>query len=126
MSPHRPVYFLPLAYNNNPNNGPFPTETVKKTEIKYQISFKVPVLDKVVTDRARFYFAYTQIAFWQAYHREFSSPFRDTNYEPEAFVELDSNKKVGLFENRLVRLGFAHQSNGRADPLSRSWNRLLR
>ncbi|MEJ2218612.1 MAG: phospholipase A [Gemmatimonadota bacterium] len=65
---------------------------------------------------------YTQISFWEAYDAKASSPFRDTNYNPEIFYrwrEYDvGSLKVG------GDLGFEHQSNGQRVPLSRSWNLL--
>lgn len=106
---HRPNYFLPITYNSNPNNNPYQDlgdPSLDNAEAKFQISFKVPVV-------SRLYFAYTQLAFWQVYNRDVSSPFRDTNYEPEFFADFDK-----------WQIGWAHQSNGRTDPFSRSWNRV--
>jgi len=127
LQPHRPTYFLPIAYNTNPNNNIVEGANevdLKKTEIKYQLSFKIPVLQAVIRGNGDLYFAYTQISFWQAYNRDISSPFRDTNYEPEAYLQFDTDKDIGPLRNRLLRVGFVHQSNGRSDPLSRSWNRI--
>ena len=54
-----------------------------------------------------------------------SSPFRNTDYEPELFltqpVKADLPGGGGL---RMLGIGAAHQSNGQSDPLSRSWNRI--
>jgi phospholipase A1 len=65
--------------------------------------------------------AYTQRSFWQVFDKTNSRPFRENNYEPEAFYSLKSSKgESALCE---LNVGVVHQSNGRADPFSRSWNR---
>jgi phospholipase A1 len=69
--------------------------------------------------------AYTQQNQWQLYNDEISRPFRETNYEPELMLAHNPEVELGGFRWRLMTLSFNHQSNGRADPLSRSWNRLV-
>ena len=116
-----------MTYNDAPNQSPQPFGPGKELdnwEIKFQISFKVPVLTGVFNERARLHFAYSQISFWQAYDGSNSSPFRETNYEPELMLTLESDWSLFGFRNRFNVLGLSHQSNGRAEPLSRSWNRL--
>ena len=43
ITPHRPTYILPLAYNDKPNNDPYAGSDmeVDSGEIKMQFSFKV-------------------------------------------------------------------------------------
>ena len=73
----------------------------------------------------RAWFGYTQTSFWQLYaDSEASSPFRETNHEPEVFWNIPTRLSVRGFEARLFSLSINHQSNGRSKPLSRSWNRL--
>jgi phospholipase A1 len=127
ITPHRPTYILPLSYNDNPNNEPYagqPLE-VEKNEIKMQFSFKVPLARELILGQGLLSFGYTQQSFWQAYNGNYSSPFRETNHEPELLLSFPSEYQFGKFRGRLITLGLNHQSNGRSEPLSRSWNRVM-
>ncbi len=127
ITPHRPTYILPLAYNDSPNNEPYsglPLE-VEQNEIKMQFSFKVPLARKFILGQGMLSFGYTQQSFWQAYNGNYSSPFRETNYEPEILLSFFGDYELGGFHGRLITLSFNHQSNGRSEPLSRSWNRVM-
>jgi phospholipase A1 len=124
--PHRPNYFMPVSYNPNPNEKPFPPGTpLLDIETKFQFSMKMCLFEKLGTYDIRTYLAYTQVSFWQAYNRQKSSLFRETDYEPELFLQFPSLGKIGSWTNRYNRFGYDHQSNGEADPISRSWNRLV-
>jgi phospholipase A1 len=126
ITPHRPNYILPLTYNTSVNREPYGPDgdELQQVEIKFQISFKAPVDEDIFGGNGDLFFAYTQLSFWQAYNRDVSAPFRETNYEPEAFLQFDTNVPVLGLRNRLLTFGIVHQSNGRSEPLSRSWNRV--
>lgn len=62
-----------------------------------------------------FYLAYTQKSYWAVYER--SSPFKETNYNPEFFWRYGNG-------NDYIQVGFIeHKSNGRDGDESRGWNR---
>ena len=130
---HRPTYFLFGAYNNSPNRDTTldvdSRARAQKTEAIFQLSGKVrPLQGDLWGQHVDLWFGYTQRSFWQLYNSAFSSPFRDTNYEPEAFITLPQDHDLfglNLLNWRIFNLGFAHQSNGRSRPLSRSWNRMF-
>lgn len=127
LTPHKPNYFLPIAYTSNPNDRAFlgddETESLQSVEFKFQLSVKFPVVYDVVGRNSSLWFAYTQQAFWQAYNSDISAPFRDTNHEPEVFiVDKPKNGFLGIKPN-YISYGFSHQSNGQSGDLSRSWNR---
>jgi phospholipase A1 len=84
------------------------------SEAVFQLSAKQRVL------KSRFYFAYTQISFWQVYDTENSSPFRETNYNPEFFYRFKQGSFLSGYYG--ADLGIEHESNGQRIPLSRSWN----
>lgn len=128
ITPHRPNYILPLSYNDAPHGSVFSAQNdeleLDNWEIKFQISFKVPVGEDLFDGRGQVYFAYSQVSFWQAFNDDHSSPFRETNYEPEVFIATLNDWRILGWVNRVNTLGFVHQSNGRSEPLSRSWNRI--
>jgi phospholipase A1 len=121
-------YLLPWTYNTHTNQADFnaisDNADADNTEVKFQISLKVNVLNNLFGDNGDLYLAYTQRSWWQAYNPDASSPFRETNYEPEAFLNFDNDQRLFGWLNTANRIGFAHQSNGQSQPLSRSWNRL--
>ena len=131
--PYRPTYLLPFSYVTDPNQTPNSPQygaasydsKLQKQEVKFQISFRMPLLTGYFNDRTTLWFAYTQRSFWQAYNHNYSSPFRETNYEPELFARYATDYKIGPGSLDFVTLGVDHQSNGRSDPFSRSWNRIV-
>ncbi len=127
ITAHHPNYMLPFSYNKSPNQEPYQNVNgdLQNTEMKFQLSFKVPVWRNIFDDNGHLFFAYTQQSYWQAYNSDLSSPFRETNYEPEVFMSFDLNESWLDNKARNVRFGFSHQSNGRSVGLSRSWNRLF-
>lgn len=129
---HNPVYVLPARWSSNPNERPMsPTRGVPDAplsldsiEAKFQLSLKAKVIDNLVGDNGDFWVGYTQQSNWQSYNSTNSSPFRETNYEPEAWMSWRTGLRFLGWRWRMIDLGFVHQSNGRAEPLSRSWNRV--
>lgn len=129
ITPYRTSYILPYAYNETPNERPVreadPGKTVQKQEVKFQISFKTKLWEDVLGRDLDLWAAYTQLSFWQFYNFDQSAPFRETDYEPELLLNLRTDYRVLGFRGRHVNAGFNHQSNGRSEPLSRSWNRVV-
>ena len=120
---YRPTYILPYYYTDNPyysvyaNNTP-DQQHLMRNEFKSQLSFYVPVIQNLFYDKRKsLNIAYTQLNFWQVYAS--SQYFRETNYEPEIFIEDH------FHPNWLFRVGLNHQSNGRGGALERSWNRVI-
>lgn len=127
---HKPNYILPLTYasaTRSPAYSLVPgiNENLDSAEVKFQISFKVPVCEGLFDGRADIYAAYTQTALWQAYNAKISAPFREIDYEPETFLQYRTDLAAGGVNLKFLSFGFNHQSNGQIEPLSRSWNRLI-
>ncbi|WP_105258099.1 phospholipase A [Pseudoalteromonas sp. T1lg88] len=136
ITPHNRNYILPVTYIKHPNEEPFgadlenlstndESENLDNVEIKYQLSLKVPVFDDFSDKDQAVYFAVTLQSYWQFYNDDISSPFRETNYEPEIFwINYLDEENVWWGDELAVALGISHQSNGRSQPYSRSWNRV--
>lgn len=128
ITPHHTNYVLPLTHTTRPNEQPYADTDVElqHTEMEFQVSFKVAVNEKpLLNDNGYLYFSYTAKSFWQAYNTNESSPFRDTNHEPEVFVTFTTDAQALGASIPVVSFGFSHQSNGRSDEQSRSWNRVF-
>jgi phospholipase A1 len=129
---YRPNYILPVLWSTtvnrmpeSPTRGPVPIEIpYQQTEAAFQLSFKIKMVEEVFGTASDIWVGYTQQSYWQVYNDDLSRPFRETNYEPEAMWVFPTDYEILGLRGRLLSLGIAHQSNGRAEPLSRSWNRV--
>ena len=124
---YEPTYILPFYYTASPYNSVYQgntpaNESINSTEIKYQLSFKVPLWQHMLRTPAALMLAYTQLSYWQAYNNR--AFFRETDYQPEVFI---ANKVNILFAKywqlNFINVGLIHQSNGQGGTLERSWNR---
>lgn len=127
LTPHRPNYLLPAVYTAHPNSSAFSNENadLQNTELQFQLSLKVLVWENMLGDNGHLSFAYTNHSFWQAYNREISAAFRETNHEPELIFSLENDLELLGMHNSANQLILNHQSNGRGGELSRSWNRVM-
>ncbi|MBT9519598.1 MAG: phospholipase A [Dechloromonas sp.] len=131
-----PNFLLPVHYTSNLNRTPHsPTQAVgtanrdyRSVEAKLQISLRAKVVEDLLLPGADLWAAYTQRSLWQLWDSGDSSPFRSTDYQPEMIYVVPVPERFGKlplgWDLRMLQLGFAHQSNGQSDPLSRSWNRI--
>lgn len=132
---YKPVYVLPVFATSNQNDrptSPNPDNTVptaqqlQNVEAKFQLSLKTKAIQDVFGDAGGdLWIGYTQSSRWQVYNSKLSRPFRETNYEPEAMLVFNTHYDMLGWQGRLLGIGVDHQSNGRSNPLSRSWNRVI-
>lgn len=136
ISLYAPNYFLFGRYTTNLNTAPYdplvnggvlePGTELDSTEAAFQLSFKFRLW---TTDDRRWgvWAAYTQQSQWQLYNDtgNASRPFRETNYMPELMLAMKPDLRWGDVTWNLFSFAFNHQSNGRTDLISRSWNRLI-
>lgn len=131
ITPHKANYLLPFSYNSNPHQSPFEgndgihPNSIQNIEARFQISVKIPLWNNIINDDGHLFFAFTSQSWWQVYNKVISSPFRETDYEPEFFLLFHNDWKIGNFTNTLWDIGISHQSNGQSGFLSRSWNRVF-
>ena len=131
LTPHKVNYIL-ATYNDSPNIEPFREEAelrghepaIDNFEIKFQVSVKFPLMHNVFGDNGHLFLAYTNQSYWQANNSDASSPFRETNHEPEVFMLFNNDWQIAGLTNSLLGVGFVHQSNGSYFGRSRSWNRI--
>lgn len=129
---HRANYILPVRYSDDPNQEPFSPVfgaaevdgEVDDVEARFQISFKSRFW---ASEDLRWgaWFGYTQTSQWQIYNDDLSRPFRETNYMPEVLMSFRPGVQVAGFDWNLLTFGYVHQSNGRTQVVSRSWDRLI-
>ena len=133
LASHKANYLLPVVYNPSPDkagledleiNGEPIAQDLDKVEVEFQLSIQVPVWRGFLGQASFMSLAYTNHSFWQAYNSDDSSPFRETNHEPELIMTWLNDWNLFGFQNVANQLAFNHQSNGRSEPLSRSWNRI--
>ena len=129
ITAHKQNYILPYTYSDKVNRDAYEAfggwkEDLKNYEAKFQLSIKVPLTSEpIITGSDALYFGVTLQSWWQLYAGDISAPFRETNYQPELFY-LTGLKWQPFGGNTGLVLGAEHQSNGRTQLLSRSWNRI--
>lgn len=111
--PYKKNYIFPVTYTTQNISDRSNFETA------FQLSIEKPLAENFLGLDETISFAYTQKSYWQT--SKDSAPFRETNYEPEVFIELPI-KENHYF--KAVKASFMHSSNGKKDELSRSLNRV--
>ena len=133
VTSYKPIYFTLAKFTTDTNKFPVSVDSDKflaepidfnPVEAKFQISLKTKILHNAFWGRGDLWMAYTQRAYWQIYNERLSRPFRELNYEPELIINFPVNFKLFGFTGKMVGASIIHESNGRSDPISRSWNRL--
>ena len=128
ITPHKPNYFLPILTSSRINKEAYRTldgfeENLEGNEAKFQLSLKVPLnTGDMLFEGDGLYLGFTLQAWWQIYASNISKPFRETNYQPEIFY-LTPTSWTPFGGTTAFVVGLEHQSNGRGQNLSRSWNR---
>ncbi|MFS1525991.1 phospholipase A [Microbulbifer sp. 2304DJ12-6] len=131
LASHKANYLLPIVYNPSPQAGSLAGieggtkgADLENIEVQFQLSVQVPVWRGFLGSASFMSVAYTNRSFWQAYNSGGSSPFRETNHEPELILTWLNNWNLFGWHNVANQIAFNHQSNGRSEPYSRSWNRI--
>ncbi len=134
LRPYKPMYVLPVSYTDRinrtpsssaPGHGSADPSDLDSVEARFQFSMKTKIAENLIGDNGDLWLGYTQSSRWQVYNEELSRPFRETNYEPEAMLVFHTDYELLGFKGVMTSVGVNHQSNGRARPLSRDWNRIV-
>jgi phospholipase A1/A2 len=114
---HRDNYFLLGS-----GGATHPLEEEGSLEAKFQVSARFR-LKRDIFPGATLYLGYTQKSFWDIGKE--SSPFRESNYNPELYLDLGERSWPRPDWQLHIQVGFEHESNGRNGSDSRSWNRFF-
>jgi len=109
VKPYKPNYILPFGYRDRDYRS-YTADKYRNIEAELQVSLKLPIYKDLFGLDGMYYLSYSQQAFWQIYVT--SSPFRETNYNPEAFVVFPIFSDISGFELRTIKFSIAHMSNG--------------
>jgi phospholipase A1 len=131
LTPHKRNYFL-VTYSDfaDASDDEFRELTgdddaeLDDAETQFQVSLKVALARDTFADGDAVQFGFTIKSFWQTFNDDQSSPFRETNYQPEIWYRTPIPWNSFGSETMLWGIGAEHQSNGRTQELSRSWNRV--
>ncbi len=132
--PYKPMYVLIADWSSNPNirpTSPNPANAfdgrvpLDAAEAKYQLSFKTKAAKGLIANHGDLWLGYTQTSHWQVYNSGLSRPFRETSYEPEVMAVFRTDYSLFGWSGRMAAVHLNHQSNGRTEPFSRSWNRII-
>ena len=89
-------------------------------EIKFQLSFGIPIVSDIMHSGIDIFAGYTQDSYWNR-HAD-SAPFRENVYMPGLYVRKTWSGNDG---RTVLISGYEHRSNGRDGALSRSYNYLF-
>ena len=136
LTPYKPIYILPVDWSSAPNEAPYsgngspdyiaPAGThFDNIEAKFQLSFKTKILQGIFWGHGDLWIAYTQKSFWQIYDKSMSRPFREVDYQPEAILNIPIKFTFLGIKARMFGIALNHESNGKSNPYSRGWNRII-
>ncbi|MBD8387039.1 phospholipase A [Dysgonomonas sp. BGC7] len=98
----------------------FEKPTNLNSDAKFQVSIRHKLTNSTLPFKTYVFLTYTQKAFWNVFQKSF--PFRDLNYNPTVGLGralVRHNRFLGT-----MTLQFEHESNGKDEEDSRSWNKV--
>lgn len=103
--------YVMYMYNFSPMDNPL----YRRDEMKFQLSFRVPLVRDIFRSGGVLYFAFTDTFFFQVFNDAASSPVRDNDFQPEILYTYPMN--VEFWGGALSELttGYRHISNGEID-----------
>lgn len=99
-----------LYYYSFPPQGIYGSNM--RSELKFQLSLKVPIWRGAFWSKGTLFFAHTQTMFFQLFNRRISNPVRDTDYKPSIFYSYPGDWKFLGIVLKELRVGGIHYSNG--------------
>jgi len=112
ISGYKPMYFLV---------GTDPAKSKIQFSFKYRFVNPAGPLAKKHPWVKGFHFGYTQTSFWDL--DSSSAPFEDASYKPEFFhITTNLKSRPSWMQGLFFITGVKHESNGRSEEFSRSFN----
>lgn len=133
ITTYNPIYLSVAKYSTSTNNFPVAENSslsldgpvsLDPIEAKFQLSLKTKIFHNMFNGHMDLWMGYSQTAYWQIYNKKLSRPFRELNYQPEIILNFPVKFPFLGFNAKMFGASLIHESNGRSDPISRSWNRL--
>lgn len=114
LKPYRPNYILPFGYTSHEyKRWTLHDRQYKHYEAEFQVSLKLAFRKNLFGLGETYYGAYSQRSFWQLYTN--SSPFRESNYNPEFFVTFPIGSSDEYYGMKSFTAGYSHISNGQGN-----------
>jgi phospholipase A1 len=113
LTPYKVNYLLPYGYRDGVYKSYVLSDKYIGAEAELQVSLKLHVGSDLFGLDEMYYASYSHQAFWQIYTD--SSPFRETTYNPEAFVIFPILDDYSFVQMRSLKLAVAHKSNGQGN-----------
>lgn len=87
-------------------------ENARKDEVKFQLSLAFPLWRGILGPNSVLGASYTQKSWWQLSNSEESSPFRETNYEPQLFLGFATDYRLQVGRCAMWRWGITTTLTG--------------
>jgi phospholipase A1 len=120
LKPYEDNYLLPFAYREGVYTSYNPSDVYKNIEAEMQISLQYDAYTNLFGLDETYSFSYTQKSMWQIYTK--SSPFRETNYNPEFFISFPIYHSSDTLSLKMLRFSISHQSNGQGNITKLDYN----
>lgn len=103
--------YVMYVYNFSPMDNPL----YRRDEMKFQLSFRVPLVRDIFRSGGVLYFAFTDTFFFQVFNDAASSPVRDNDFQPEILYTYPMNVEFWGGALSEITTGYRHISNGEID-----------
>lgn len=113
LTPYKVNYILPYGYRDGEYKSYVKSDNYTNIEAELQVSLKLYLGHGLLGLDEVYYASYSHQAFWQIYAD--SSPFRETIYNPEAFVIFPILDDSSFLQMRSLKFAVAHKSNGQGN-----------
>ncbi len=120
LKPYNENYLMPFSYREGSYTSYTPSDEYTNVEAEIQISLQYDLYTDLFGLDEVYSLAYTQKSMWQVYAK--SSPFRETNYNPEFIISFPLYHASDTLSLKMFRFSISHQSNGQGNITELDYN----